>query len=378
MNVYYFLHKQSCKKYSEYLHISSMLQEVTSRYGIGDKSVDKTVYKNEEFNIKVLSLHSTPRKIHEELGLTTSYDKKSAIRVYFKKLLHKSFKIPTVRGILPGSILHYFRPYAHKKRTKFTKVLEITSLKEYTTPEFFENSFDIFHCIRLTEEADVIITHSEYMAEELRSKLFADENKIKVIPRGFNIEPGTEKAENYVVFCGRIARYKNLELLIKAFDAAAPKGLQLLIVGDTGCEKKRSSLENTYFEHIKKLTKELPKDRIKMLGHLPYEKTISLMKKAKLLIEPSYINDFPDTIIEAQLCGVPVIASDIPAHKSVCGQSVAYFSVLSQASLEERIRTVTSETKRANDEMIKVGRTNAKKYSWDETSQEYRSLYKSL
>ena len=47
MNVYYFLNKPASKKYSEYIHVSSLLQEISSRYGISDKTIDKTVYKNE-------------------------------------------------------------------------------------------------------------------------------------------------------------------------------------------------------------------------------------------------------------------------------------------------------------------------------------------
>jgi len=374
MNVYYFLDKPACKKYSEYIHVSSLLQEISSRYGIGDKSVDKTVYKNEEFNIKIASLHSTPRRIHEELGLKTAYNKKSLLRVYFKKLVHKSLKIPAIRGIEEKSILHYFRPHSHKReKVQFTKILEIASLKEFTSPEFFEKRFDIFHCIKLVGEADILITHSDYMAEELKSKLFADESKIKVVPRGFVFEQPLEKTENYALFCGRIARYKNLELMIKAFDRAAPRSLQLIIAGDAICRH-----EKNYLEHIKKLIVELPDGRVKLLGHVPYKKIWGLVSKAKFLIEPSFINDFPDTIIEAQSLSVPVIASDIPAHKSVCGQTVAYFSVLSQPSLEDQIKHITESRDKLHEDNLKTARINAQRHSWDRISQEYRSLYKSL
>ena len=374
MNVYYFLNKPTCKKYSEYIHVSSLLQEITSRYGISDKTIDKTVYKNEEFNIKALSLYSTPRRIHEELGLKTKYEKKSAIRLYLKKIAHKSFKVPAVRGIEAGSILHYFRPYSHKReKVEFSKVLEITTLKEFTNPDFFEKGVDIFHCIRLVEEADVLITHSNYMAEELKSKLFADEKKIKVIPRGFVFEQPVGKTEKYALFCGRIARYKNLELMISAFHSAAPRNLQLVIAGDATCRS-----EAQYLEQIKKLVAELPKGRVKLVGHVPYKKMPDLMSKATFLIEPSFINDFPDTIIEAQSLGVPVIASDIAAHKSVCEQTVTYFSVLSRSSLEERIKAASEDTKTSYEDILKTGRINAQKYSWERIALEYRALYKSL
>jgi len=374
MNVYYFLNKPECKKYSEYTHVSSLIQEISSRFAIGDKSIDKTVYKNEEFDVKVLSLHSTPTKIHEELGLKTTCDKKSKVRMYLKKLAHKSFKVPAVRGIQPGSILHYFKPYQHKRRSvSFTKILEITSLKEITNPEFFGKRGDIFHTIKLIKEADILLTHSEYMVEELKSKLFADEKKIRVIPRGFTFKQPLEKTENYALFCGRIAKYKNLELMIHAFHKAAPAGMQLRLIGDTSCKH-----EDHYFEHIKKIIQELPNDRVKLVGYVTQDKIWSIMGKAKFLIEPSFINDFPDSIIEAQSLGIPVIASDISAHKSVCAQTVLYFSVLSQPSLEEKIRYLCEDNKKFSNEMLETGSLNAQKYSWDKVSQEYRSLYKSL
>jgi len=374
MNVYYFLNKPECKKYSEYTQVSSLIQEISSRFAIGDKSIDKTVYKNEEFDVKILSLHSTPKKIHEELGLKTTCDKKSAVHIYIKKLAHKSFKVPAVNGIEQGSILHYFKPHQHKrKKINFTKILEITSLKEITNPEFFEKRGDIFHTIKLVQEADILLTHSDYMADELKSKLFADEKKIKVIPRGFTFKQPLERTEHYALFCGRIARYKNLELMIRAFHKAAPKGIQLRIAGDASCKH-----EAHYLEHIKNLIQELPNDRVKLVGYIPYDKIWSLVSKAKFLIEPSFINDFPDSIIEAQSLGIPVIASDIPAHKSICAQTVTYFSVLSQNSLEEKIKFLCEDGIKLSEEILKTGRINAQRYSWDKISQDYRSLYKSF
>ena len=288
--------------------------------------------------------------------------------------MHAKLKFPLLSSMEHESIMHYFSIPTYGTTKNVKTVLELPTIKEFTTPEFFNTKAHLFNYIKLMDTADILITHSAFMAEELASKLFIDESKIRVIPRGFTEKPPVCDIEQYrlpekfILFAGRITKYKNLERLFKSFKKAAPSDTTLVIAGDT---------PGPYMESLKKFAASMPEDNIKFIGYVDKKIMPSIMSMATALVEPSHINDFPDTIIEAQNAGTAVIASDIRAHRSVCDDSVIYFSSLSEKEMADAIEAVTVNSSSRNP-LIRAGKINAEKYHWDNVAPLYRDLYKSL
>jgi glycosyltransferase involved in cell wall biosynthesis len=51
----------------------------------------------------------------------------------------------------------------------------------------------------------------------------------------------------------------------------------------------------------------------------------------------SLLESFGMTILEAMTLGVPVVASDIPAHREVCGEAAIYYNPASPTELTQAI-----------------------------------------
>ena len=374
MNLYYFIDSIKKKKYSSEHHTHSLVEQIISRYGRRDKKYDKTVYKDEEFDVNIYSLNISPELLDAELH----FEKKSTIRsktpLLIRKLLHSKLNFPLMSSMKQGSIAHYFNVPVYSSAKKVKTVLELSNIKELIAPEFFKAKSNLFNHIKLVNSADIIICHSEYMAKQLATTLFIDESKIKIIPRGLNtdyIEYDVEPyrlPQKFLLFAGKIEPYKNLEKLFNVFNKMSSKDTWLVVAGDT---------PGPHMESLKKLIKSNQDSRIKFIGYVSKAILPSIMRKAIALVDPSYINDFPDTIIEAQNAGVPVIASRIEANISICKDSVLYFSAISDKEIADAIDTISTDTG-LRKALIKAGKTNSEKYHWDNIATIYRDLYKSL
>lgn len=352
MNLYYFLNERPTRKYSEQNHIYSLIYEMITRFN--------------DLDTKVFSLNVSNRRINSELKHIKSQTAVSTyMPLYVKKLIHKGLKVPLSSSIEENSLMHYFRPPMYKTKNKVKRVFELVTIKELLAPEFFRKKGpDIFKEIKILKSADKIIVHSNYMAEEVISRLFVDESKIRVIPNGVythNTDQNISKLnlpKKFILFVGRIARYKNLDLLLKVFKETVPQDVSLVIAGSG--------------DHIPN------QQRVVQLGYIDRTVIQSVMKKALCLVEPSFLNDYPDTILEAMAVETPVIASDIKAHSAVCKKdSVLYFSPLSESSLAEALEAVIKD-KKVRDPLKKEGKALADKHSWDKISLEYKDLYRSL
>jgi glycosyltransferase involved in cell wall biosynthesis len=107
-----------------------------------------------------------------------------------------------------------------------------------------------------------------------------------------------------IVHFGRIRKYKSVDVVIKAFAEVKNKleNAKLFIAGDG---PDRPELENL----AKKLNLG---NSIRFLGLLPTDELIELLNRSHLFINASSKEGWGLTVLEANACGVPVIASDRP------------------------------------------------------------------
>ncbi len=378
MKLYYFVKSIPDQKYSRSIHAIELIEQIVSRYGRRQKNYDTRTYKDEDLDIQIYSLDTTPQMIEAEFHLEKRSTLKTRSPLFIKKFLHSAINIPLTGSIEHGSILHYFNEPTYKTVKKTKMVLELDSIKEIVAPEFFDKTRKLFENIKAINSSDVIICHSDYMAEELSSKLFIEPDKIKVIPRAIcqntikqNYNDNLSSyslPQKFILFTGRIEKYKNLERLINCFRSSQIKNLSLVMAGDC---------YGAHADYLKKISSDLPIGRVNFIGYVSKKILPSIIKRATALIEPSYVNDFPDSIIQAQALEIPVIASDIPAHRTLLKNSVMYFSPLSEEEMTSAINA-TSVNNSSKSNLIKSGKTFSSKYTWDEIAPIYKKLYESL
>lgn len=62
-----------------------------------------------------------------------------------------------------------------------------------------------------------------------------------------------------------------------------------------------------------------------ILDHIPHEKVDSELKQHDVLVSTSLAETFGFPLVESMAAGVPVIATDVPIHREICGDAALYF-----------------------------------------------------
>lgn len=113
--------------------------------------------------------------------------------------------------------------------------------------------------------------------------------------------------DNYIISVGRLDNYsKDYYTLLKGFKGAKERGLteKLYILGE-GEERK---LIESWIDELNL------KNDVNLLGK--YRNPYPWIKNAKLFVHSSRFEGLPTVLIEALICGVPVISSDCPTGPS--------------------------------------------------------------
>ncbi len=149
------------------------------------------------------------------------------------------------------------------------------------------------------------------------------EERIRVVYCGidhdkYTAEPGGKPADPpYVLYLGRLKRYKGIELVLDAFGEIRTKldDVRLVIAGDGD---HRGALEG-------KCRSMGLEAEVTFAGNVPEEEKIRLYREASLVMNTSEKEGWGLTNIEAQACGCPVVATDSPGlRESVVDGKTGY------------------------------------------------------
>ncbi|HZV90547.1 MAG TPA: glycosyltransferase, partial [Candidatus Nitrosocosmicus sp.] len=112
------------------------------------------------------------------------------------------------------------------------------------------------------------------------------------------------RREPEIVFLGRLRRYKGAQHAICALPlvVASVPAAHLTIVGD-----------GPYRPELERLARELGvTERVRFLGAVPQAEKVAVLNRAQVAVNPSPKEGWGLTVIEANACGVPVVASRSP------------------------------------------------------------------
>ena len=362
MNLYYVADKISPKQYSQFGYLRDLIGEFTARY------MDK-----EDFNIMIFSPSSSSKRLQKEFAIGKHRIARSRTPKIISSMMHQYLKTP-LRIFDKGSIVHCFDNPAIRTSKPVKKIFEPISAKKYIIPNIFNKQVELFSSIKDIAKCDVVVAHTQHIAEELSSKLFIESDRIRIIPRA--VEPKIDKdhkstlklPNKYFLFLGRIEKYKNIERFVKAFSFWAPKDTYIVFAGD--------SQNRSFSNKIRKFSSQLLGDKVIFTGYLKKQDLWLAIKEATAVFDPSYVNDFPETILEAQAIGTPTIVSDIISHKETCKDTTLYFNPLCEKSMMSAMDGVID--KKVQEALIKKGKNNSLSFTWDEVIPLYKDLYNSI
>ena len=222
---------------------------------------------------------------------------------------------------------------------------------------------------KLINKSKFTTTVSSSVANEL-IKYYNAENPM-VIGNGVNEDiffPIKDKSDDYLLYVGRLDYRKGILDLINA--ACLLDGdMKILIVGKGPLEIK-----------IQKLIKKNNIKNIKLIGHISGENLVKLYQNASMFVFPSHYEGLPTVVLEAMSCGLPIILSDIPAHKDITdnNENGIFCNCGSAEDIAEKIN-ILSKNKKLRIKLGKNARkTIEEKFTWDIISLNYEKIYKNL
>jgi glycosyltransferase involved in cell wall biosynthesis/O-antigen/teichoic acid export membrane protein len=192
----------------------------------------------------------------------------------------------------------------------------------------------------------------------------------KIIYNGVDLKkykPAQKHDKPLILYLGRLKHYKSVHVLINAAATLLKKipDAQFVIAGD-GEEKN----------NLKKLVKSLGiEDKVNFVGKVTEEEKISLFQKAWVFVNPSAMEGWGITTIEANACGTPVVASRVPGLRdAVKNPHTGYLVKYGEAdAFAEKIGKLITD-KKLRTYMSKNAIEWSQSFDWDKSAQEAMKL----
>lgn len=223
-------------------------------------------------------------------------------------------------------------------------------------PKGFTRSFR-FAYNRLTpallHRANAVFTVSEFSADEISHEFGLLRDSVSVIYNAVAptfLDQASSRAEDLIdpffLAIGSIGSNKNLETLLGGYAAYRAGGgtARLVIVGPAA------------------YAADAVPDGASFVGRIADDELSRRYAGAIAYVSASLYEGFSIPLIEAQASGCPVIASRIPVHEEVLGQSASLFSPRSTSELAALLRIASFGGMR---DAASAGYANAARFSWE-------------
>ncbi|UCG69091.1 MAG: glycosyltransferase family 4 protein [Thermoplasmata archaeon] len=224
--------------------------------------------------------------------------------------------------------------------------------------EFFEADKSTFY-VAVSQNTQSLINNTHHMnitdvvTPGIPSHLFTEMKKQKA---------QAKDEQQSLLFVGRLQESKGVFELIEMFKRLInrhPK-LRLTIVGEGDIlERLRETVAKSHLQ-----------SKVIFTGSLPHKDVFKYYYSSTIFVFPSKMEVFPLVSLEAMACGLPVVASDIPALKESTGNSAILLLPDDVDAWVENINTLLSNEKLRNEMSLK-GREWAKMFAWEKKAEEY-------
>ena len=212
---------------------------------------------------------------------------------------------------------------------------------------------------RSVRSADLVMTPTRVMLEGLRAYVDIPDSRALVNPYGVTLEdnggrphanraPARDFGEGAdtvrLLYISLYNEYKNLRTLLKALPLLNHNGGRKWVLTTT--------VDPAWAEVAWMLTckDDLAVARqpdvapwVGFVGPFPRGQTERLYLEPDIFVFPSLTESFGFPMAEAMSHGVPIVASDTPVNREVCGDAAVYFSPLSAEDLAQQVRALAQD-----------------------------------
>jgi len=200
------------------------------------------------------------------------------------------------------------------------------------------------------KSADVVMTPTQTMLDELRKYIEIPPGRALVNPYGVteSFEPagrdifgsglGREGSPVRFLYVSLYAEHKDLTTLLKALPLLNGNGGRKFMLETTvnpAWEGARWTL--SYQNDIDLSRRPDIAPWVRIVGPLERQEAQALYRRTDIFVFPSLTESFGHPLAEAMAHGLPIVASDTPVNREICGEAAVYFRPLSPEDLATRL-----------------------------------------
>jgi len=193
---------------------------------------------------------------------------------------------------------------------------------------------------QLRKEADHYWVETDYAQQRLCKELHIAPAKVSVIGNTFGswaasverITRGQPHSPFRLLYLTAYYPHKNIEVIPRVIDELVRKGVQVQFV---------LTLPQDRFDQI--FTTPIQKAYTLNLGPQSPAVLASVYRDADAAFIPTLMETFSAAFPEAMKMQVPVLCSDIPAARSVCGEAASYFNPYDPVDIADKIQVLAAD-----------------------------------
>ena len=213
----------------------------------------------------------------------------------------------------------------------------------------------------LCRRAKRVVTDSMFSKVEIGRYFRAKPANVRVVPLGLDhirfrpantkvlLEHGLKK-NGYILAVSSVSAHKNISALVEAM-RCIPEPRPLLVLVGGANERIFAGASVAVGQDIKRL------------GYVGDAQLRALYENALCLVYPSLYEGFGLPPGEAMACGCPVIVSDIPALREVCGDAALYCNPADLADIADKISRVVRDSA-LRESLAARGSVRAAQFTW--------------
>lgn len=225
--------------------------------------------------------------------------------------------------------------------------------------------------------ATLVLADSRATAADLRRFYGTPEEKIRILYPGVDADTLQIKAndisrvrdrhrlpQRYFLFIGTLQPRKNVQGLVRAFELwqqqVADVETELVLAGGKGWLFDESWLSGV--------------ERVRTLGYIEDSDKGALMSGALALVFPSFYEGFGFPVVEAMICGTPVIASDSSSLPELVGEAGLLVDPHDVNAISAAMRQCSDDSK-LRESLIRKGKQQAAAFTWQRAAKQLHVVF---
>lgn len=294
---------------------------------------------------------------------------KNVILTYFNRILvalllgikiNKGDILYSTSDFLPDVIPAFYKKIRNPDAVWIQKMFHLIPSDRFLS--YYTQRISFFFIKRF---ADLVIVDNSLLKKDLIKLKFNDRkvalNRLGIDLGYLNTVKAKDKKRYDGVFLARLHPSKGIFDLVEIWRLICqinPRAkLEIIGMGDE--------------KILKKLNEEVAKNNlnnnIDILGYLERGNAVRKIKESKVFVHPSHEEGFGVAPLEAQACGLPVVAWNLPVYKEVFPKGMIKVEIEDMKKFAGEVLNLLNN-KKLYVEVSKEAIDNAARYDWDEVA----------